>query len=147
MRDGTEPATATRARRRDTSWTELTTQESMGTVYGSFAIGDDDDPSAPRVFRGVFPPGCRLEAHSHVCDYAEIILEGSQKVGRRWYRQGDVRIVRAGTVYGPLVAGPDGATVMVVFRNGDYRARPARSANVWGDGRAPVPPADEPTGG
>jgi hypothetical protein len=138
MRDQSVHATKGMPRRRDTSWAELTTQESMGTVYGSFAVGDEDDVSAPRVFRGVFPPGCRLEPHSHACDYAEIILEGSQKVGRRWYRQGDVRIVRARTVYGPLIAGPQGATVMVVFRNADYRARPAGRSDVWGDHREPV---------
>ena len=83
-----------------------------------FTVGDEGDLSAPMVVKVVFPPNTTVSAHTHESDYAEIVLEGSQVVGRRHYVAGDVRIVRGGTVYGPLAAGPDGATVLIVFRDG-----------------------------
>ena len=103
-----------------TSWKELGFVEYGGGVTGArFVIGDDDDESAPVVMRGSFPPGAVVAPHSHPCDYAEILLEGSQQVTRQWHYPGDIRIVKAGTVYGPLVAGPEGVTVLVIFRSGD----------------------------
>lgn len=84
----------------------------------AYRIGDPEDERAPLVVQVVFPPGHRVEPHTHDADYTEIILEGSQQVTRRWHHAGDVRIVRAGTAYGPLIAGPTGVTVLIVFRSG-----------------------------
>ena len=104
-----------------TSWEELGFIEYPSGAKGNrFVIGDADDDSAPLVLRGIFPPGAVVSPHSHPCDYAEIILEGSQQVTRRWHHAGDIRIVKAGTVYGPLVAGPEGATVLVIFRTQNW---------------------------
>jgi hypothetical protein len=101
-----------------TSWDELeTTINDLGQTGGSFVLGDIDDETAPRIGRYYFPPSVRVAPHLHDVDYAEIILEGAQRIGGRWYRAGDIRIVRAGTVYGPLIAGPDGVTVTIVFRS------------------------------
>jgi hypothetical protein len=47
-------------------------------------------------------------------------LQGSQKVGDKWYHAGDARIVKAGDVYGPIEAGPEGSTAIIVFAHGDY---------------------------
>ena len=107
---------------RSTSWQELGHIEySNGIVASQYTLGDDDDLTAPIIIRGTFPPGCVVAPHSHECDYTEIILEGSERVGRRWHKAGDIRIVKGGTHYGPLVAGPEGLTKLVIFRDGRRR--------------------------
>ena len=108
----------------DTSWEELGFLElPNGSKTSRFVVGDPDDESAPVVFRVEFPPNCEVAAHMHDCDYAEIILEGTQQVARRWHGPGDVRIAKAGTAYGPLIAGPEGCTVLVIFSDGHWPAR------------------------
>jgi anti-sigma factor ChrR (cupin superfamily) len=105
------------SRHRSTSWDDIgwTTAPDTGTVYSSVAVGDGDD--APRVFFLKFPPHGRVEAHTHDVDYCEIVLQGSQQVSGRWYHAGDLRVVKAGAGYGPLITGPDGCTVVAVFRD------------------------------
>jgi len=105
----------------DTSWDELGWIEYPGGITSSrFILGDPDDPDAPVVFRSFFPPGSRVEPHHHPCDYAEIILEGTQQVTGKWHKAGDVRISAGGRGYGPLIAGPEGVHVIVIFRNQDW---------------------------
>jgi len=123
--DGPAP-TRPKKFQRDTSWDELDTAVlPNGTEATKFAVAaDQSDASAPVVFKVVFPPGTVVATHMHDCDYCEVILEGSQKVGRTWHHPGDIRIVQAHTAYGPLEAGPEGCTVMVVFRDGHWPAVP-----------------------
>ena len=102
--------------------------EAIATMY---KIGMPDNPQAPTVFKMWFPPGCTIETHTHDCDYSEIILEGSQMVGRETLYPGDVRIGLANRGYGPLVAGPEGASVLVIFATGDW---PAIPLGTKGDG-------------
>jgi hypothetical protein len=107
---------------RSTSWEELGSIEyANGIVASQYTLGDTDDETAPIIVRGTFPPGCVVAPHSHACDYTEIILAGSERVGRRWHRAGDIRIVKGGTFYGPLVAGPEGLTKLVIFRDGSRK--------------------------
>jgi hypothetical protein len=87
-----------------------------------YRVGDPEDKTAPTVFRVFYPPECFVEAHTHECDYTEIIIEGSQKVGATWHTAGDVRIGLANRGYGPLVAGPEGATVLFMFKDGRWPA-------------------------
>lgn len=104
-----------------TSWDALGFQElPNGAKVTTFRIGEPGDPNAPTVFRTYFPPGCTVAPHTHECDYCEIILEGTQEVTRRWYKEGDIRIAKGGTMYGPLVAGPEGVTVLVIFADGRW---------------------------
>ena len=117
----------------ETSWDELEVQELPNGIRNRrFLISAEKDPSAPIVFWTYFPPNVTTPPHTHECDYAEIILSGSQQVTRRWYKAGDVRIVKAGTVYGPLVSGPEGATVLVIFRSANWEPIPARASDVEG---------------
>ncbi len=109
-----------------TSWDILpSVQLPDGARVWRFRVGDPDDETAPVVFKIQYPPSAGIAAHAHITDYAEIILEGSQQVGHRWHHAGDIRIVKAGAGYGPLVAGPAGATVLIVFRDGRWRPRGA----------------------
>ena len=104
-----------------TSWDEIGSielpTEAVATMY---RIGLPDNDDSPTVFKMWFPPGCTIEAHTHACDYSEIVLAGSQKVGNQWLKPGDVRVGLANRGYGPLVAGPDGASVLVIFADGRW---------------------------
>jgi hypothetical protein len=117
----TTPAAGRKSFAVDTSWDELGWNDLGGGITSSrFVLGDPDDPQAPMVFRTFFPPGCRVEAHRHSCDYAEIILEGTQQVSGKWHKAGDVRYVVGKRGYGPLIAGPEGVHVIVIFRRQDF---------------------------
>jgi hypothetical protein len=111
-----------------TTWDQLSVPGRAGVVNARLTVGDRSD--SPAIWRTVFPPNCTVSAHTHDCDYAEIILEGSQQVGRTWYQVGDIRTVKAGTVYGPLTAGPQGATVLVVMATSNDAPRPPRPGGV-----------------
>ena len=101
------------------NWDDLDSIElPSGIVTRMFRVGTAED--APTVFDVFFPPGCTVEAHTHACDYTEIIVEGSQRVGATWHQAGDVRIGLADRGYGPLEAGPDGARVLFMFKDGRW---------------------------
>jgi hypothetical protein len=105
------------------SWDEIAPATlPNGVVTAMYRVGMPDQDTSPTIFKVRFPPGCFIEAHTHACDYSEIILEGSQKVGNQWYYPGDIRIGLANRGYGPLVAGPDGATVLFIFADGRWPA-------------------------
>lgn len=95
-----------------------------GAVATMYKVGLPDNEAAPTIFNMWFPPGCTIEVHTHACDYSEIIIEGSQKVGGKWLYPGDIRIGLANAGYGPLVAGPEGARVLVTFANGKWPGIP-----------------------
>ena len=100
------------------SWDDLDAIElPSGIVTNMYRVGDPKGSDSPTVFRAYYPPGCYVEAHTHECDYTEIILEGSQKVGAKWFHAGDVRVGLANRGYGPLVAGEQGATVLFFFKD------------------------------
>lgn len=104
-----------------TSWDEIGSIElPTSAVATMYRIGLPDKESSPTVFKMWFPPGCTIEPHTHACDYSEIILEGSQKVGNKWLYPGNIRIGLANRGYGPLVAGPEGASVLVIFADGRW---------------------------
>ena len=107
-----------------TSWDELgsITLENTGAVTSQYRVGLPSENASPTVFKVFFPPDCRIEAHTHDCDYTEIILQGSQQVSGRWLHEGDIRIGLANKGYGPLIAGPDGVTVLVMFADGNWPA-------------------------
>jgi len=105
------------------SWDDLDKLElSNGLITSMFRVGDPNDESSPTVFKVFYPPESYVEAHTHDCDYTEIILEGSQKVGATWHHAGEIRIGLANRGYGPLVAGPEGATVLFMFKDGRWPA-------------------------
>jgi quercetin dioxygenase-like cupin family protein len=127
-----------------TSWNEVgATTPRPGTQVWLVRNGPPEDEHAPVVVRSTFAPGTRVEAHTHESDYMEIILEGSEQVTRRWRRAGDITIVKAGTVYGPLIAGPEGVTKLIIFRDDRYRTVPPKEARA---GRGSRPDALRPVG-
>ena len=112
-----------------TSWEALGAEVlPNGVETSQFRIGDPDHAESPTVFKVRFPPNCEIEPHSHDSDYCEIILEGRQKVTGKWHEAGDIRIGLANRVYGPLIAGEDGVTVLVIFADGRWPAIPLPNA-------------------
>ena len=107
-----------------TSWDDLgsVTLEATGIETSQYRIGLPSEDGSPTVFKAAFPPNCRVEAHTHACDYSEIIVKGSQKVSGKWLHEGDIRIGLANKGYGPLIAGPEGVTVLVICANGNWPA-------------------------
>ncbi|GIX30849.1 MAG: hypothetical protein KatS3mg124_1321 [Porticoccaceae bacterium] len=95
--------------------------------YHGEGIGTDP-PDGTLILVVHYEPGCVVDAHYHGADYCSIVVEGSLKVAGVEHRVGSMRFVRAGTVYGPLVAGPEGATVIDVFAVG---SDPLRAANTY----------------
>jgi len=86
-------------------------------------LGDEDDQESPQVYWAKDPPNITWDAQSHGADFVMFYLEGSQKVGDTWFSAGDVRVVKAGTVYGPITAGPEGSTVLLVFASANYKPK------------------------
>jgi anti-sigma factor ChrR (cupin superfamily) len=77
-----------------------------------------DDPDGPAVFCVTAPPnpsGKETSAHSHSADQVRVVLEGSFKVGNKWYHAGEMRVQDKGRIYGPEVVGPEGCRYLVVF--------------------------------
>ncbi|MBW8784480.1 MAG: hypothetical protein JF593_07545 [Novosphingobium sp.] len=87
-----------------------------GVAYARFML-DDDNSQSPLVILSRFEPGVRVGAHTHDTNYFEYIIAGEQIVGKTTFGAGDVRLVKAGTGYGPIVVGPNGCTVLIVFQH------------------------------
>lgn len=83
-------------------------------------LGDPDDPDRPLVAVIEYAPNITVRPHTHPSDYCSIVVRGSVEVTRQQHGVGSIRFVKAGTVYGPLVAGPEGTTLIDIFadRNG-----------------------------
>jgi hypothetical protein len=72
--------------------------------------------SAPAAFLLKMPAGYRLFRHGHPCERFEVVVQGSLDVGDgRTAKAGDIFTARAGTLYGPHTAGPEGCTSIEVF--------------------------------
>jgi hypothetical protein len=97
--------------------------------YARFALGVDERGAATTILVVKYAPGARIEPHYHGSDYCSIVVEGSMEVTRRTHEVGSMRFVNAGTTYGPLLAGPEGCTVIDIFATGV--ADPSRTAMNW----------------
>src|SRR3546814_5161824 len=96
----------------DIAWSE---GESPGIRYARVPL-EEGNGTAPMVILSRFEPGETVGAHTHDTNYFEYVIEGEQTVGKIAFGKGDVRLVKAGTGYGPIVIGPEGCTVLIVFQ-------------------------------
>lgn len=88
---------------------------SDGIQYARLLM-DEDDKSSPLVILSKFQAGEVVEPHTHGTNYFEYVLEGQQTVGKVTFGKGDMRLVKAGTGYGPIMIGAEGCTVLIVFQ-------------------------------
>ncbi len=71
----------------------------------------------PAMLRYVeYLPGCVEPKHSHTIDEVVYIVAGEMDIGGTLYAAGDALWIEAKTEYGPLTAGPEGATFLL-FRS------------------------------
>ena len=112
---------------RHTSVEELAVLLPCGIRTSHFVAGEEDNPAAPHVFISDWPPNVEADPHTHAVDYFEYVISGTQRVGKNWFKAGDIRIVKAGTNYGPLVSGPEGCRVMVTFVGSSWEPIPIRA--------------------
>jgi mannose-6-phosphate isomerase-like protein (cupin superfamily) len=76
-------------------------------------------PGAPYVLEADFPPDFEAGLHWHPHDTLYLITAGEMRVGQEGvYRPGDLRWVKAGHVYGPERAGPQGVRFFLVSLGG-----------------------------
>jgi anti-sigma factor ChrR (cupin superfamily) len=97
----------------DIEWAE---GGSPGIRYARFLF-DEDDASSPLMILSKFEPGEVVEPHTHGANYAEYVIAGEQTVGKTTFRAGDIRLAKAGAGYGPILIGPEGCTVLIVFQH------------------------------
>jgi anti-sigma factor ChrR (cupin superfamily) len=88
---------------------------SPGVEYASFLM-DEDDRSSPLAVLSRFAPGEVVQPHTHGANYFEYVVAGEQTVGKTRFGPGDVRFAKAGAGYGPILIGPEGCTVVIVFQ-------------------------------
>ena len=87
-----------------------------GVQYARFLM-DEDDTGSPLVILSKFAPGEVVDPHTHGTNYFEYVIEGQQTVGKTVFGPGDVRFAKAGAGYGPIIIGPQGCTVVIVFQH------------------------------
>lgn len=109
---------------RHTSVDELAVLLPCGIRTSHFVVGDEESKASPHVFISDWPPHAQADPHTHAQDYFEYVISGTQRVGKKWFKAGDIRIARSGTYYGPLVAGPEGCRVMVMFAGSAWEPIP-----------------------
>lgn len=83
--------------------------------HAIFDYGTDEHPC--RCFIAKFEPGAVIHPHDHPTDYCSIVVQGSLEMRGETFKVGDIRFVKADTMYGPIVMGPEGCT-MIEFHPG-----------------------------
>jgi len=99
----------------DTSFDDLAYTDTIVGAAAFVDIGDDDNTRRPLIALVRFAPGTEIPPHYHSTDYCSVIVAGEMEITRKRHGPGSLRIVKKGTAYGPLVAGPEGATAIEIF--------------------------------
>ena len=107
----------------DVPWTEVIAQQHGDrrvSVHEKFLEWTPDR----MVVWGRYDPGVVIERHGHMSDHLVLITEGQLTVGDRVCGPGTLLVLEKGAVFGPLIAGPDGAMLFETWA-GDPRPVPA----------------------
>ena len=80
-----------------------------------FVLGDADSPHTPVAAVLRMPPGFELPRHAHSVTRFEVVVQGSITVDGRELLPGDIMVSPPNEMYGPHVAGADGATTIEFF--------------------------------
>jgi quercetin dioxygenase-like cupin family protein len=107
----------------DVPWTEVIAQrhgERRVSVHEKFL-----EWNAQRmVVLGRYDPDVVIERHGHASDHLVYVLEGDLQVGERHCPAGTLVVLEHGAVFGPLIAGAQGALLFETWA-GDPRPVPA----------------------
>lgn len=88
-----------------------------GSRWMGFQLGAEGDENAPQAWVINFRPNLHVPRHHHDTHRFEVLISGSYSNGDVEARPGDVWMLPAGTTYGPLEIGPDGALALIIFEN------------------------------
>ncbi|MSQ25344.1 MAG: cupin domain-containing protein [Dehalococcoidia bacterium] len=61
-----------------------------------------------------YQPNLRVEPHHHPCNEILYVTRGEMHLGKKVYKKGTAISVPEGTVYGPLIAGPNGVEFLTI---------------------------------
>jgi Cupin len=86
--------------------------------HSTVRLNIDGNGAGTTIVIAKYEPGAVVGPHYHHADYCSLVVEGSIEITRREHTVGSMRVVNAGTTYGPLVAGPEGCTMVDVFATG-----------------------------
>ena len=107
---------------------EIERQPDVDHPGASAAFLGEDMETGPWLLHVRLEAGTSIPAHWHTSDTIYVITMGEMSVGDEGaYRTGDVRWVRAGTFYGPEVAGADGCELLLISSGGPPGAEFDRS--------------------
>jgi hypothetical protein len=94
--------------------------------HSTVRLSIDERGAGTTIVIAKYEPGAVVGPHYHHADYCSVVVEGSIEITRRKHTVGSMRVVKAGTTYGPLIAGPEGCTMVDIFATGT--ADPSLSA-------------------
>ena len=94
------------------------TREQLGTSGGetwcTWFLNPPRRTREPQAYIVEYAAGRPLGLHYHDADEFQVVLAGSGTMGQHELRPGVVHFARAYTGYGPIVAGPNGLSVMTL---------------------------------
>lgn len=99
---------------RDREWIDGTD----GVRYVKLAT-EPGNSERPLAILSELPANHVEPPHTHDSSYMEIIIRGDIRVGKADLCEGDVRIVRGGVGYGPLITGASGCLRLTIFDRAD----------------------------
>jgi hypothetical protein len=80
-----------------------------------FTLGEEGDKTRPLLLITRFPPNAVLPRHYHQDVFMDAVVAGSSNIAGEWHEAGTVRWFPAKAMYGPVVAGPDGCTLLEFY--------------------------------
>jgi hypothetical protein len=87
----------------------------FGLRQKRFTLGNEGDPTRPVFLVTHFPPNAVLPRHYHQDVFMDAVVAGSSNIAGEWHEAGTVRWFPAQAMYGPVVAGPAGCTLLEFY--------------------------------
>lgn len=100
----------------------ITDPELSEPYFGLTKFEFGESENGPLMVILIIPSDIEFATHYHDTDYCTVVMKGALKVGKTWYREGDIRVQDEGSAYGPIWSGPEGCTTLNFY--GDRSALP-----------------------
>lgn len=133
----------------DHPWVEVKAQSHRGKRVSVWEKFLEWTPERMVIYAR-YDPGVVVEAHGHASDHYVLVISGEVTIGDQICGPGTHVSLPVGASFGPLIAGPEGATMYEIMC-GDPRAVPAdregfeRLCAERGIEPLPNPPVEWPT--
>ena len=87
----------------------------FGLKQKRVVLGAEGDPTRPLLVITRFPPNAVLPRHFHQDVFMDAVVAGSSNIDGNWHQAGTIRWFPPKKMYGPVVAGPDGCTLLEFY--------------------------------